>query len=528
MMEQGQQRFLGGLATAVACFLAGLFLGWPGVLVVLAALAWAWKQAQAQDRNEQALAERASAILRGERAPGAGSGTQSAPDWARAYDRLLEELVATNAEKRELAEEIRYNSFEDRLTGLGNRHFFDSRFEVYARAREEAAGGAVLLLQLRDLAELTGDQEELAEDVLKQVAVLLEGATRELEHAVLARRGPVDFTLLVPQFPPAQLPGLANKLLRAVTALVLPPGTPHDDLAHVGIAQYRAGDEPYAILAQADMALRTAQLQGPNSWYMYEQGQVPSEQVRGSVRWRTLLESALERRRLVVHFQPVYAREGRQILHYEAFSRLPDEQGDLIKAAVFLPMARSLGLAPQFDRLAVDLIVKELMMGKAAGSELPISINLAAESLLSTQFTTWLRTRLVDHPKLAARLMFEFDEYAVTRQGAALAQGFQYLRELGCRLAVDHVGLAITKAVYLTERRFDCVKLHSSIVRGIDQAAPNQLFARSLHSLCMDGHMQLLAEGVESEAEWQMLLSLGAAGGQGYYLGEPGAGLDTA
>lgn len=509
---------------ALAAFLAGRYAGWAGLGVVAVLGAGAWYATREPLAEAARLSRRVQAILRGERGL-SGDEAETAPDWSRAFDRVLQELAHANAEKHELAEEIRSHSFEDRLTGLGNRHFFDSRFEVFAQAREEASGGAVLLLQLRDLAELTVDDEAQSDDILRQVAVLLEGATRDLDNVVLARRGPLDFAVLVPLFPPTQLPALATKLVRAACAVSRPNARPDEDLVHVGVAQYRAGDEPYAVLAQADMALRTAQLQGPNSWYMYEQGQVPSEQVRGSVRWRTLLESALERRRLVVHYQGVYAADG-HVLHYEAFSRLPDEGGELIKAAVFLPMARSLGLAPQLDRLAVDIIIKDLLMGRAAESVVPISINLSAESLISNTFVTWLRTRLVDHPKLASRLMFEFDEYAVARQGELLAQPFQHLRELGCRIAVDHVGLAITRAVYLTERRFDCVKLHSSIVRSIDQAPPNQLFVRSLHSLCVEGKMQLLAEGIETETEWHTLLDLGVAGGQGYFLGEPKSTLE--
>ncbi|MBI2381531.1 MAG: EAL domain-containing protein [Gammaproteobacteria bacterium] len=524
-MEQGKAFFSGvALAVGAGC-LAGILLGWAGLVVAAAGLGLLWKPWAAHQAGLRERDARASEILRGERQIRHGSHQLSQPEWARAYDRLLEELAQANAEKHDLAEEIRSHSFEDRLTGLGNRHFFDSRFEVFARAPEEAAGGAVLLLQLCDPVELAGGDESGAEDLLKQAAVLLEGTVRDTENAVLARRGGADFALLVPQFPPNQLPALANKLLRALTGLVLPSGSDAQDLVHIGVSQYRAGDEPYAILAQADMALRTAQLQGPNSWYMHGEGALPSEQVRGSVRWRSLLEHALDKRQLVVHYQPVRSADGEEILHYEAFSRLKDEKGELIKAAVFLPMARSLGLAPQLDRLAVDLIVKQLMLGTEADTATCISINLSAESLTSNQFMIWLRTRLAEHPRLAARLMFELDEYAVARLGAELDQPLQYFRELGCRLCVDHVGLAITRSVYLAERHFDCVKLHSSIVRGIDEATPNQLFARSLHSLCVEGGMRLLAEGIETEAEWLMLKSLGVSGGQGYWLGEPGTAI---
>lgn len=524
-MEQGKAFFAGiALAVGAGC-LAGILLGWAGVVVAAAGLGLLWKPWRRQQDALAAQEARAASILRGERRAEGPSQELGRPEWARAYDRLLEELALANAEKHDLAEEIRSHSFEDRLTGLGNRHFFDSRFEVFARAREEAAGGAVLLVQLRDPGELAGGDEAAGEDLLKQCAVLLEGAVRDIENAVLARRGGADFALLVPQYPPNQLPALANKLLRALTGIVLPEGRHAEDLVHVGVSQYRAGDEPYAILAQADMALRTAQLQGPNSWYMHGEGALPSEQVRGSVRWRSLLENALDKRQLVIHYQPVRSAGGDEVLHHEAFSRLKDEKGELIKAAVFLPMARSLGLAPQLDRLAVDLIIKQLMLGTEADTASLISINLSAESLASNQFMTWLRTRLAEHPRLAARLMFELDEYAVARLGPDLDLPLQYLRELGCRLCVDHVGLAITRSVYLAERRFDCVKLHSSIVRGIDESTPNQLFARSLHSLCVEGNMCLLAEGIESEAEWQMLKALGVSGGQGYWLGEPRAAL---
>ncbi|MAZ66734.1 MAG: hypothetical protein CMF25_06455 [Kangiellaceae bacterium] len=434
---------------------------------------------------------------------------------------LQTKLKRALQEQLRLTNYIREHTFNDETTGLANRQFFERRLEVAVRGRDEATQGVLMLLQLKDFetaVEMVGT--EVTNDLLLQTAHLIENATTRVKGAVVAHLKDGDFAILAPQTTIQEAQKLSKNLLKNMRSLPIPSGMSQLDLGHIGLSIYGPGSEPYQVLSEADMALRSAQLQGPNSYFGYEQGHLDASSIKGSVRWRVMLERIIEQREIRIFFQPVVASDDAQsVLFHEVFTRVVDDQGKLVSGAIYLPMAHRCGLQAKLDRLVVGQVIKYLLHdGNDFGD---CSINISAESLVEPLFNVWLMQKLAELPHLAKRLIFEFSEYSIDSNIDQFLPELERLRELGVRIAVDHVGQAYATINYLEQITPQYLKLHSSIIRLLDREREHHVFIQSVVQLASNVHCCVLAEGIETEAEWMQAKSLGLSGGQGFYLGRP-------
>jgi len=289
------------------------------------------------------------------------------------------------------------------------------------------------------------------------------------------------------------------------------------DLVHLGYVIYQRGQTGYQVMSEADMALKTAQLQGPNAAYGFYPEQKPK--IKGSVWWRTELGNALRENRFLLSFQPVFSWQQRDIIQHEVLVRLQTSDQDKLAAAVFLPMVVNCGLTAQLDQYVLMKAARLCQAEQKNGVR--CSVNVTAESLLNHEFMQWLQQNLQDGQLVASQIALEIDEYHLIRQYKKLRPKLLRLQQQGFSLIIDHVGLNISPCDYLTELPVDAVKLHASVVRNIDHQLEQQLFIRGLVASHQASGVKVIATGVESQAEWQALQKLGVSGAQGYYFSQP-------
>lgn len=431
----------------------------------------------------------------------------------RAMIRLHRQWRKEREAKLELDRRIRANTFLDSELGLGNAMFFESRLQAQTHSGMMEGQGMVCLIQFSGL---DGLPTQTRLPVLRQFAELCEPLLSEHSDGVFARRHWLELALLVPMLPLKEAEALAARLQRIADRLDLPKGADREQLVHIGLAYYNQGDQPDQVLEEAEMALRAAQLQGHSNWFMYDKGAVDRELAQGTVRWRSLIENALGRRAWATFYQPIRGRDG-ELLCHELFSRMRDAKGQLVRAALYRPMARRCGLIPRIERVLMELGLQQM---RNSGSDTPFSVNIAAESLLHPRFGKSVAMLLANYQARRSQLILELNERELVQHAEALTPVLQELKRVGVQLSVDGVGHTVEKTDYIDRFDIDWIKLHPSLVRQLPLRPENQLFITSLIQAASHSKVKVLAEGVDDESDWLALKQLGADGGQGILFGE--------
>ncbi|MEM9101524.1 MAG: EAL domain-containing protein [Pseudomonadota bacterium] len=423
----------------------------------------------------------------------------------------FQRFLQSEQEKLKQNHVIREHSFVDVESGLGNRYYFDAQFAVMTIDQEEANCGALYLVHFNGL-----QLKQHLKDV-KDIALSLNHFLDTNYQGILARRTDTDFALVILNITPQQIATIAEKLSRYLEQVPLTTLSPHERF-NIGCAYFQPGSESYEVLAEADMALRTAQLQGQNSWYAHEAHILNKDEILGSVKWRSLLEMAIDNHRylLVEEFPCIDLVEG-GTLFTEVLARIcMPENNKVITAARFLPMAHNFGLVPKLERSIIDYLFKRYFYLKEDSFNL--AVNLYSDSLLDQVFFEWLMIRLAENIRLAHKLCFEIPESAFAKDNNQLIARCAALIQLGCGVAIEKIGQPIASSDYLHRIPVRYLKLHISVVRKLQVSAEKQLFVKSMVELANQMKIPLIAEGIENVKEYEKLRELGVFGGQGQWI----------
>ena len=461
------------------------------------------------------ISHRAQRILKGEHVF-ADKHSERPRVIGQALDYLLHELEDARQDRFRFDAHMRTNTFLDPVTGLGNRLFFDNQLENAVR---EQQGGVVLMLEFSGYDELC--QSESCEECFETLTAIAQCLNQVFGHhsePCVSRRCDGDFAVLLASTSLSELEREVKILLRLLQQQVLPNRIDSQHCFHIGVAVLHDRMEPYQVLAEADMALRSAQVQEANTWFMYQREDLPKGVIKGSVRWRSLLEEAIRRKSFVLSSQPVVTTANKSVHHYEMLLRLRDESDHLMPAHVFLPMAKKCGMSGQVDQMALQQVLK--LMRYDVANLVRCSVNLSIDSLLEQAKNPWLARILEQYQDVANKLIIEVAEYPLHQHLEEVKEILHQVRTAGCLLAVDQVGQNVVSSHYIRELSVDFLKLHASLVRNIDERSENQLFIRSLVGACENTNSQIFALAVEQQREWSALKKLGVYGGQGHLFTE--------
>lgn len=417
---------------------------------------------------------------------------------------------------------IRSQTFLDNHTGLGNRLYFEHRLDTVLQ-EEDKVYGAVLLIQYGMLDTIRDrDGKASVAQILQQYSEILKEYVDDTAQSVVSRISANDFALLLPYVDGNEVERIALSILRMSQKVKLPEYVDTNMICHIGADMYDREDSTFKILAEADMALRAAQLHGPSGWFMYDSGQLPASEIKGSVRWRTAIQNAIDLNSFVLYYQPVIDID-MQLHHHEVLARMKDTRGELISAKVFLPMAKKCGLIPAIDKQILFSIVERMKQGEVG----LISVNIHIDSWLNRDFCNWLIQFLKTNADFAPYFIFEISEFELAQNAKKLSSMFAAVRRFKVQLMIDQVGLYVLDTGYLDYLDVNYLKLHQSLVNHIQERPENQMFIRSLQSVVADQKITIFATGVESEQEINALNRLGITGIQGHFVKRPMEEIDV-
>jgi len=219
--------------------------------------------------------------------------------------------------------------------------------------------------------------------------------------------------------------------------------------------------------------------------------------------------------------QPVFTCPDKVILHHEVLVRILEEgeQGKLLSAGAFMPMADSLGLTPDIDRAVIRRVLKQL--SEDVKSESQLAINISPPSLNAPGFLDWLEEELRVHKKVAGRVTFEIPEYGAVSMLDLVRDLIARTEKYGSQVALDHFGSGFSSFAYLRSLKVHYLKVDGSYLKQVNENLDNQFFIQALTEIAHGLEMKVIAEAVESEAIWAVLDALNVDGAQGYHLGMP-------
>jgi diguanylate cyclase (GGDEF)-like protein len=436
-------------------------------------------------------------------------------------NRMTHKVKEMFEEQAAHAEALREHAYIDSLTGLGNRRYFESQMTARLDRRDSTTEGIVLLIQIRDLQELNKERGfQAGDELLKRVATLLQESTEQYVNCVLARLTGGDFGIFLPDVAPWDAEPIAADVANKLSQLVTEHIALTDNIGHVGASTYDCSTTLGRLLSEADLALRAAQQAGPNGWAVRAITEEAEKMPLGQQQWKEALEKALQERRISLYAQPVVKTDDRDhILHLEVFSRIIEESGNLLSAGVFMPFAERLGLVSSLDRIVLEEVI-HLNRNTIGVDE--IAVNMSPASLQDDSFREWVYSSLKNLPSDAPRILFEFAEFGAVQNLSSVKEFSTLVREYGHGMGLDHYGQSFSNLGYLQSLRPDYVKIDRAYTGELkDEEGDSRFFIGSLCSVAHSLDIVVIAEGVETEHQWEILKELNLDAIQGYVVARP-------
>ncbi|WP_296188675.1 cyclic di-GMP receptor LapD [Pseudomonas sp. UBA1879] len=436
----------------------------------------------------------------------------------QAMNQMVEKLKALFKESSERSEKLRIESYQDSLTGLSNRRYFDMQLKAHVSNQEEHRAGHLLLLRVQDLAGLNQRLGGKRTDALLVAVaqILLEHCEKypKTRHLISRSRGG-EFAVLAPGMARDEALALVGDLELALKALGATGASDVAPVAHMGLAPYVPGEAPLTLLGLADQALTQAETQGEQTWCYVENGEVaPTGDDQHT--WHRVLDHALTHGGFELFFQPVVdTRDITRVLHYKALSRLVNEQGEAIPAGRFLPWIERFGWSSRLDLLMLDQVLKHLHTHNQ-----PLALNLSAATLNDPAALNQVFDALRQHPKLAGRLTIEIGEEQLPEQ-AVLEKLTRRLQAAGFTLALQRFGGRFSMIGNLAHLGLAYLKIDGSYIRAIDEESHKRLFIEAVQRAAHSIDLPLIAERVETEGEHRVIVEMGIEGVQGQLFGDP-------
>jgi diguanylate cyclase (GGDEF)-like protein len=437
-----------------------------------------------------------------------------------------EQLGADHDRLVRLYSEARADALIDPITGLGNHRAFQE--ELVRQIEDARRGGHHLSLALIDLDDLKRINDERGhaggDEVLAAMGRLMAANARAADRGF--RIGGDEFAMLLPRADAREATGIARRLLAAsLSSDGHRPGTEPFSFS-AGLSAYPGpAQDRQQLFHQADAALYFAKRHGRTDVQLFDPGRHgAADEERGSAELAEAVSQIASQKALTPLYQTIYDLQTGAPIGYEGLVRPAD--GTAFHDALSLFSAvETAERSVELDRACVEVV--------AANAALPdgdafLSINISPRTLEAEQFhVADLRNVLTEHGIPPERVVIELTEREVIEDMSRLRENIQRCRAEGFRVAADDVGAGNAGLRMLSEIHFDIVKIDLSLVQKgvLRESAMAVLFA--IRNLAADGGAMVVAEGIETANQLEVVRGMDLVAGQGYLLGLPAPQLRT-
>ncbi|MDF2997007.1 MAG: diguanylate cyclase/phosphodiesterase [Xanthobacteraceae bacterium] len=436
------------------------------------------------------------------------------------------ELVAIRAQLErhtdalsEFARLVARQARSDALTGLPNRFALEERLD---QLLHDGPNGVCVLYVDVDRFKLVNDTvgHAAGDEVLRGVAQTLKRQLRGDD--LLARIGGDEFAVVLAEVEEEEAMRVAERLSAAVRGRsFVAEGRSFSLGLSIGLARASANLSSVArLLAAADTACYIAKDAGPGRIQLYDLGDISVSHAQETLSWAERIQLALDADMFVLHLQAIVS-DTTGIAGYEALIRLMDERGRPRTPASFLPAARRLGYMSRIDEWVCRRTIEYAARLANAGSNRYVSMNFGVRTLTDPTFQRRFLELLDRSPEASRTLAVEITETDEIEDIETLSNFIDTLRERGLRLFLDDFGSGYNSFDVLKRLHVDGIKIDWAVTHDLLDDPIDEALVKAAVSIADSLGLELVAEGVERDAELDRLRTLGVRLFQGHYFHKP-------
>ena len=429
--------------------------------------------------------------------------------------------------------QIHFLSNYDRLTHLPNRQLFQDRVtQALAAQKRHDTQGAVLLINLDRFQRINDTLgPKCGDTILREVAERLLHCVRQSdsvarhddqEPITLSRLGGDEFTVLLTHLASAQNAAkVAQRILESLNAPYQVDDRQVVLTASIGIALLvQDGNDVDTLLRNADAAVNAAQEKGRNTYQFYSQSMNVALAERLSL--ETDLRQALERSEFLLHYQPQVDIRRWEIVGVEALIRWQHPERGMVSPMTFIPLAEEVGLIDEIGQWVLRTACAQQVAWSACGlGEISIAVNLSSVQFQQSNLVESIRAIVGETGANPMRLELELTESTAMHDAENAVLTFQQLKAMGFSLSIDDFGTGYSSLAYLKRFPIDTIKIDRAFVKDLASESEHAAIAIAIIAMAHGLKLRVLAEGVETQPQLDILRDQGCDAIQGYFFSHP-------
>ena len=428
------------------------------------------------------------------------------------------DLTELKAAEQKLA----FLAHHDPLTQLPNRLLLRDRFEqAIAAAQRKHARVAMMFLDLDNFKEINDSLgHAIGDQVLVGVVERLRSCVRATD--TVSREGGDEFVVLLTDV--GDFDGAARVALQILAAIEQPfqiDGNPLHATVSIGISLYPADGKDFETLRKnSDVALFHAKDSGRNTYRFFDEEM--NREAISRLQTQANLRSALKNDEFRLYYQPQIRLSDGRVVGAEALIRWQRPNGDLVAPGKFIPAAEQSGLIIPIGQWVLNEACRQAVEWRKAGlPDLVVSVNLSAVQFRRGNLLQAVPMALKRSGLPPELLELELTESVLLHDTEAALETLRALKKIGVKLAIDDFGTGYSSLSYIKRLAVHKLKIDGSFVRGLGESIEDAAIVRAIIQLGHTLELEVVAEGVESDAQLKFLKENGCDQVQGYRVGRP-------
>lgn len=419
-------------------------------------------------------------------------------------------------------QELLFHSLYDSTTELPNRKFFETRLdEELSRARRESSQLALLLIDLDDFKKVNDSFGHDGGDILLEEASLRLKSCLRTEDLV-ARVGNDEFGVMLPTISHVQdASRVAEKLLKTLSRPYTLGGREQKLSATIGIALFPDdGKTPQALFRSADFAMNSAKQGGGGKYAAYEPSS--NEKARDQIALSNDLRGAISKNELTLYFQPQIDLTRGEIVGAEALVRWQHRTRGIMLPSTFITIAEQSDVIEELGTFVRREASQQLRQWEKEGTApTRVSVNVSTREFKRPDFLELIENALKSSGMRPFSLELEITESLLMEKSDQVTAILKALTDRGVRIAIDDFGTGYSSMSYLKDLPFNVLKIDRTFVSGIGTGDGSESIIEAIIGMAKALGKEIIAEGIETEAQRAYLATIGCDLGQGYLWSPP-------